>query len=111
MKDRVVIGLVETVVLEGNYSHKAKIDTGADSSSIDEALVKKLGRDDYSSYKVVRSALGRSKRPTVMLELEMEGKKFYERFTVTDRQHLHYKVLIGKDVLKKEGLIIDPLKK
>ncbi len=111
MKDRVVIGLIETVSLENRITYKAKIDTGADSSSIDEAIVKKLGKDNYSSYKTVRSALGRSRRPTVLLEMEMEGRKFYERFTVTDRKHLHYKVLIGKDVLKKEGLLIDPLKK
>ena len=43
MKDRLVVGFVEKVTLENGRIVSAKIDTGADSSSIDKDLVKELG--------------------------------------------------------------------
>ena len=58
-KKRVTIGLIEPVILEDNKSYKAKIDTGADSSSIDESVVKTIGDKKIIDQKKVRSALGR----------------------------------------------------
>ena len=110
MEERLTIGLVEIVVLEDGKKHKAKVDTGADSSSIDEKLVKSLGNKKIVSHKIIRSALGRDRRPTTMLEIEFQGIKFLEKFTISDRTNLQYKILIGKDILKKEGFIIDPRK-
>jgi hypothetical protein len=107
---RIMIGLVEPIVLENKKTYKAKIDTGADSSSIDETLVKSLGDKKVVSHKVVRSALGKHRRPTVYLEIEFQGKKFKEKFTISDRKDLKFKILIGKDILKKEGFLVDPRK-
>lgn len=107
-KTRIVIGLIEDVTFANGKTYKAKIDTGADSSSIDEKILTSLGDVKFSDKKSVRSALGKSVRKTVFLEVDFHGIKFNERFTVSDRSQLRYKVLIGKDILKKEGFLIDP---
>lgn len=109
-KRRLKIGLIEPITLENTKSYKAKIDTGADSSSIDINLAKKLGDKKIIGHKTVRSALGRHKRPTIELEVEFQGRTFREKFTLSDRSSLKYKVLIGKDILKKEEFLIDPCK-
>ncbi|MDA3855828.1 MAG: RimK/LysX family protein [Candidatus Woesearchaeota archaeon] len=108
-KERLVIGLVETVILEGK-KYKAKIDTGADSSSIDESIAFKLGSKEIVSHKIIRSALGRVRRPTVMIDIEFQGKIFHEKITIANRTNLKYKILIGQDILKREGFLIDPNK-
>lgn len=107
---RLTIGFVETVTLENGKKYKAKIDTGADSSSIDESLIKEIGARKIVSHKIIRSALGRSRRPTMMIEIQLQDKKFYEKFSISNRENLKYKILIGKDILKKEGFLVDPLK-
>ncbi len=107
---RLVIGLIETVTLENGKTYKAKIDTGADSSSIDKTLAEKLGNLKIVSHKIIRSALGRHRRPTIMLNVKFQKKEFSEKFTVSDRSNLKYKILIGKDILKKEGFLVDPCK-
>ena len=107
-KKREVIGLVETVVLENGKSYKAKIDTGAESSSIDKDLLDKLSKKKIESYKIVKSALGVNRRPMIKLEVEFLGKKYCEKFTIADRDHLKFKILIGKDILKKSNVMIDP---
>ena len=106
---RLKIGLFEEVKFEGGIGYLAKIDTGADSSSIDLKIAERLSKI-VVSHKYVRSALGRDRRAVVILEIEFQKKKFLESFTVSDRSNLKYKVLIGKDILKKEGFLIDPLK-
>jgi len=109
-KKRLIIGLVETVILENKKKYKAKIDTGADSSSIDESILESLPEKKTISHKIIKSALGRVRRPTKMVEIELQGKKFNEKFTISNRKDLKYKILIGQDILKKEGFLIDPLK-
>ena len=110
MKKKLIIGLVENVVLDDGTTHLSKVDTGADSSSIDKSLIANLKDKKIVSYKIVRSALGVHKRPTIMLEVEFQGIKFHEKFTLSDRAHMKYKVLIGRDILKKEGFLINPNK-
>jgi len=107
---RIIIGLIENITLENGVTYKAKIDTGADSSSIDKNLLQKLGEKKIDSHRIVKSALGRTKRPTVKLEVLFQEKKFSEKFSVADRSNLRYKILIGQDILKKEGFLIDPIK-
>lgn len=110
LSNRFIIGLEESITLENGIKYKAKIDTGADSSSIDKALVEKLGGKEIVSHKFIRSALGRHKRPIINLMVIFQGIEFNENFTISDRSNLKFKVLIGKDILKREGFLIDPLK-
>lgn len=109
-KERLIIGLIEEVILDDNKKYPAKIDTGADSSSIDKTLAENLGKDKIISHKFVRSALGRHKRPMIMLNILFQGIEFKEKFTMADRSNLRFKILIGKDILQKEGFLIDPNK-
>ena len=109
-KKRLTIGLIETITLENGKTYRAKVDTGADSSSIDKAIFEKLENQKIASHKVIKSALGKHRRPTTYLEVEFQGKQFREKFTISDRSHMTYKVLIGKDILKKEGFLVDPNK-
>ena len=107
-KKRTIIGLTEKVVLENQKGYRAKIDTGAESSSIDSEFFKKLEERKIEGYKIVRSALGKSKRAMVMLEVEFLGEKYKEKFTIADRKDMKFKILIGKDILKRSNVIIDP---
>ncbi|MFT4244376.1 MAG: RimK/LysX family protein [Candidatus Woesearchaeota archaeon] len=106
---RTIIGLVETVILENGKNYKAKIDTGADSSSIDINIAKLFDDKQILTHKYVRSALGRHRRPVISLGLEIKGKKCVDDFTISDRKNMTFKILIGKDILQKEEFIIDPL--
>ena len=109
ISSRTIIGLIETVILENGKSYKAKIDTGADSSSIDINIAKLFDDKQILTHKYVRSALGRHRRPVISLGLEIKGKKCIDDFTISDRKNMSFKILIGKDILQKEEFIIDPL--
>ncbi len=69
-----------------------------------------MGDKKIVSHKFIRSALGRHKRPLVELEIVFQGIKFKEMFSISNRSNLKYKILIGKDILRKEGFLIDPQK-
>jgi hypothetical protein len=104
--ENLILGLNETITIEG-IQFKAKIDTGADSSSIDMSVYELLGKKElHHKIKTIKSALGKHTRPTVLLNLDISDKKFHQRFTISDRKELKYKVLIGKDVLKKGNFFI-----
>lgn len=106
---RITIGLIENVTLENGKTYTAKIDTGADSSSVDTSIAQALGEKPVLSHKYIKSALGRDLRPIISIDLEIHGMKCNENFTISDRKNLRYKILIGKDILQKEKFLIDPL--
>ena len=112
-KSKVVIGLVEKITILGNRKRKtllAKIDTGATRSSIDLNLAKELKLGPVLRSKLIKSAHGSKLRPIVEVEVMITKKKMKTEFTLADRSHMKYGVLIGLDVLKN-GFIIDPMKK
>lgn len=105
---KIVLGLIEKVDLNG-VSFSAKIDTGADRSSVCSSLVDKLHLKSTGKKAKINSASGTSIRPIVSGELIIKAKKFNAEFTVADRDQVKYDVLIGKDILKK-GFLVDPSK-
>lgn len=112
MSKRIVIGLTETIEIFGkdrNEKLVARVDTGAEKSSIDKGLAKDLKLGPVIKRKLIKSAHGSKRRPIISVKIGIAGKKMKCHFTVADRRHLKYKVLIGQNVLKK-GFIIDPLK-
>ncbi len=109
---KIVIGLVEKIILKGNGKRKtllAKVDTGATRSSIDEKLAKELKLGPVIRSRIIKSAHGSKLRPIVEAEVIIAKKKMETEFTVVDRSHLKYDVLIGLDILKN-GFMIDPSK-
>ena len=114
MATKTIIGLTEKVIIIGPEKERkllARIDTGADICSMDMKLAKRLNLGPVEKLKRIKSAHGIKKRPVIRARIEIKKRRFKKvRFTLADRKHLRYKVLIGKNILKK-GFLIDPNKK
>lgn len=110
--DRTIVGLTERITVFGN-SHKeviARVDTGATKSSIDSNLAKELSLGPILESKLVKTAHGNKLRPVIRAKVRIQDKIFEMKFTLSDRHHMKYPVLIGQNILKK-GFLIDPSKK
>ena len=109
---KVVIGLAEKVKViypKGNKAVIAKIDTGATKSSIDTNLAAELRLGPVIKSKLVKSAHGSKLRPIIEASIELAGKEIKSEFTLADRAHMKYRILIGQNILK-DGFLIDPTK-
>ncbi|MAG39193.1 hypothetical protein CMO90_03845 [Candidatus Woesearchaeota archaeon] len=107
--DKIIVGLVEKVKLNGGEEVLARIDTGATNSSIDLTLASKLKLGPVIQSKLIKSANGTKLRPVIESEIEICNRKTKAHFNLADRSHMKYPVLIGQNVLKK-GFLIDPAK-
>ena len=111
---RAVLGLSEKVRIISKSNSKivaARIDTGATKSSIDSYLASELQLGPIVETRLIRSAHGHTIRPVVNARIEIEGQKLTASFTIADRKHMKYKILIGQNILKIGKFIIDPLHK
>ena len=93
----------------GKKTVVARIDTGATKSSMDFHIAEELGLQPLRS-KLIKSASGSRHRPIVVAKIGMDGLTITEEFTLADRKHMTYPVLIGQNILKKGNFLIDPLK-
>tara|TARA_Y100000310_G_C20693629_1_gene823983 strand:- start:313 stop:684 length:372 start_codon:yes stop_codon:yes gene_type:complete len=110
-KEKTVVGLVETVLVLGPKKSKkvvARIDTGAEKSSIDKSLAEELDLGPIIKHKEIKSASGVKIRPYIKARVTLAKRKFNFIFTIADRSRLKYQVLIGQNILRR-GFIIDPL--
>jgi hypothetical protein len=104
-----VVGAVEEVVLRspnGERKVLARIDTGAKLSSLDAKIAEELGLTDATRTQKIRSSHGRSERPVVNVKVVVGGVEHLSEFTVIDRSHMKYQVLIGRNVLEN-GFLVD----
>lgn len=109
-RERILIGMVEDVEVRHDgvsEALKARIDTGATKSSIDYKLASHLKLGPVVESRLVKSAHGSKLRPVIEVTISIRGKEVTEKFTLADREHMKYKVLVGQNVLKK-GFLIDP---
>ena len=109
---KIVIGLAEKVNIFSDGTKKnviSKIDTGATKSSIDTSLASELKLGPVIKSKLVKSAHGSKLRPIIEATIELAGKKIKSEFTLADRAHMQYRILIGQNILR-EGFLIDPTK-
>lgn len=110
LKDRIIIGMIEDIDVKNEdvVEHlQARIDTGATKSSIDYKLASTLKLGPVIESRLVKSAHGNKLRPVIEATIIMRGKEVTEKFTLADREHMKYRVLIGQNILKK-GFLIDP---
>ncbi len=108
---KTVLGLVHEVKIfhPGSDSYKlfqARIDTGATKSSLDSKIVEDMKLGPVVASKVVRSAHGKKRREIIMVDIELTGKRMTEAFTIAERGHMKYPLLIGQNILKY--FLIDP---
>jgi len=110
--EKVILGLTEKIILVGNkeINLTARIDTGATSSSVDSKLAEDLALGPVIREKVVKSASGIKKRPIVKAKIILKNIELEGEFTLADRKHMTYPILIGQNILKKGKFLIDPLK-
>ena len=108
-----VVRLVARVSIAGPggvESVKAKVDTGADRTTIDRELAAKL-RLGLTGSKVLVKTLGGSQtleRPLVKAEITLKGRTFRLRVGVEDRSKMRYRMIIGRDILRSGYFLIDP---
>lgn len=115
-EDKHIVGFVEEVSLldenneaiKGFESIKARIDSGATIGSIDKSFVEKIKPKEVGK-KLVKSSHGITRRVVVELTMSLAGNIVSGNFTVIDRSHMTYPILVGQDVLLKD-YIIDPKK-
>ena len=115
---RKALGLIETIYIKGEFSNgkkrelkiKAKVDTGASKSSISKSLVKKLNLGPVKKTTTVKSALGREERNVIKIPIKLKGKRLKAFFSIADRRHMSYDVLLGQNILKLGKFLVDPLK-
>ena len=129
MNDLAILGSTEFVEICGVKNIPAKIDTGADSSTIwvsnismekDGTLSfvlfgkksplytgEQLSVTDYQT-KIVRSSNGHAQiRYCTLLDLTLGGKTLKTVFTLSDRSKNHFPVLIGRYTLKDGDFLVD----
>lgn len=129
-KGKLVVGEVEKVVIQpGNRFMLARIDTGAATSSLDARNIQAFERDGerwvrfelvdrQSDEKVdierpveryVRivqaSAEQPERRPVVKMNITLGNLQQSVEFTLSDRRHLSFGVLIGRNVLRDLVLV------
>ena len=124
-----VVGYLEdAVILPSGLPLKAKMDTGADATSINAQNIeryKKDGRDWVSfvvdtgerkmrfrravekTVRIRRAGTGTTERPVVLLDLCIAG--YYKRAQVNlaDRSNMNFPLLVGRRYMETGGLVID----
>ena len=112
MGKRVILGLTAKVTISGKKEKTlmARVDTGATASSIDTTLAEALNLGPIIRSKIVKSASGIKKRPIIKAKININGALIEAEFTLADRSHMTYQILIGQNVLKEGNFIIDPHK-
>jgi len=111
-----VVRLVEKVTVKGPGGEervRAKVDTGADRTTVDRRLAERLRLGPVLSEVTIKaSAEGRRvQRPIVNATVTVKGKTFDLRVGVADRSQMKYLVIIGRDILRTGIFLIDPTRK
>jgi hypothetical protein len=101
---------------------RAKIDTGAETSSLHAEKLKISDKDGSMiarfrfkkhfvetpviEFRSIKSSNGTSSlRPVVELELEIAGERFKTQFSLADRSEMRFPVLLGRETLAGRFLV------
>ncbi|MDB2565343.1 RimK/LysX family protein [bacterium] len=80
---------------------EARLDTGATRSSIDEGFISLLRLEELINEDAikVKSANGTQRRDTVILVLVEDDEEVELEVSITNREHMGYPVILGRDYL------------
>jgi hypothetical protein len=130
-RDLIILGWVESVYLtDPGLTLKAKLDSGAETSSLDARIIKKfrqhgkrwvrfaltdpasgeefvLVRERIRTISVVQHDGKNQVRPTVMMQLCVADRLIDIEFSLVDRSEFSYRLLLGRRALEAFALI-DP---
>ena len=134
-KERIVMGWIESVVVEPwGVKLRAKLDTGAKTSSMHAQNIERFkrkgkgwvrftlkhhdkGTDETRVFTMQRPLVREARvknekgtplpRPVVSLEFCLGGVMYDTEFTLADRGHFYYPILLGRRFLKDVALV-DP---
>ncbi len=113
--DRTTIGIVEEVTLRGSKGDirvLAKIDTGATRTSLDTDLAARAGLGPVFDRVRVRAAAAHEpeERDVVDARVVIAGREFDVAVAITDRKDMRYHMIVGMDILRDSGFLVDPSK-
>lgn len=125
-----IYGWVENgLLLPENLPVKAKLDTGAQTSSLDAKDLRRFERDGESWVRFtvevkeegknrrvtferkvvrdvkVRGAGGEERRPVVLMSICIGERLYDEQFSLNNRSKMIYPVLIGRRTLEQMGMV------
>lgn len=104
--------IVSIVTPDGDVDILAKVDTGAYSSSLDESFFKSLNLDEkVIKNKMVRNVHGEENRDVYEIDLIIKDIKISSELNVFDRSQMKYKMILGRQDIKKLGALVDVTKK
>jgi hypothetical protein len=103
---KAIIGFEEKIIIAGK-KFKARVDTGAQTSSIDNKIAKKYKLGPVIKKTRITSANGHTNRPVIRITAKIGSRKITANFNIADRSRMTFPVLIGRNILK-QGFIIDP---
>lgn len=126
---KITVGIVETVRLDpGNLTLEAKIDTGADESSLDARNIELFDRNGEKwvrftvplrrgpktlelpfvrMMEIKRANAPSAERPVVRMTVCLGGLTIPANVNLTDRAGLTYRMLIGRSILAGR-VLVDP---
>ena len=135
VSNKLVVGQLEQVWLSGpELALTARIDTGAETSSLDARNIELFERDGrrWVRFEIINQVTGtpqllerrlkrtvgihqsggteNKRRPVVKMGIVIGRSNQTAEFTLTDRSHLDYQVLIGRSILK-DVMMVDVSKK
>ena len=111
-----VIRLSERIWIKGPGGEEkvwAKVDTGADRTTVDRDLAERLKLGPALSRITLKASAGgqRLERPVVDAEITVAGQSYKLRVGVADRSQMRYRVIIGRDILRSGNFLIDPMRR
>lgn len=115
VKTRTTIGTVEEVTVigpKGAIPVQAKIDTGAARTTLDTDLAVRAGLGPVMDHVRIRASAANEpeKRDVVPARIVIAGRRFEIAAAVTDRKDMRYHMIVGMDVLRTSGFLVDPSK-
>jgi hypothetical protein len=107
--------VVEDVIVRGSKGDirvMARIDTGAARTTLDTDLAARAGLGPVLNRVRTRASAAAKpeRRDVVAAKVVIAGREFNVDVAVTDRKDMRYHMIVGMDILRASGFLVDPQK-